>query len=205
MQGSPSRRLTSTIVFLSLGCFLAPEAHAIRYELINEGAGAQNGHTLIGFIEFDSACGEICNYKNIVDFTFTVSGPNNYSYSFQREYDAIFTQNNGNAPFLVAGPQFLTISVRTPNGFLILQDFSANGIPGGSEPGKPYIEWFKAPLDNTGYFSVGPDGQVAWFDRLAFVREYVIGKVVPEPAICVLSMLCTLLLAFRPWMHTNTF
>lgn len=171
-----SQRLVLRIAshFLTMAAVLsgrADRAQAIRYELIDGAGGEQGGHTLAGFIEFDSPCGGNCTAASITDFTFSVSGPSTYSYSYQTAADAFLDAGQLGQPFLYAGPANLIV------------DYSAPGtltLANAAEGSRPYIQWYHAL--SSYYSSAGPNIISGWGSFPPFFSPVVIGVVVPEPA-----------------------
>jgi hypothetical protein len=168
-------------------------AHAIRYELIDAAAGDQNGHTLSGFIEFDTPCGESCTAANIIDFSFAVTGPNEYSHSYQGPGDIVLFQPR-EAKFLNAGPRYLSLDFSRV-GRLALFDEADNR-------NQPLILWdanitiFQDPISR--YGSIMEQNVFTWVSPPRVAAPINIGVVVPEPS-AFLSGLITagLVLALR--------
>jgi hypothetical protein len=162
-------------------CSHGTRAQAIRYNLIDGATGDQQGHTLSGFIEFDSPCGGACTAANIMDFTFSVSGPSDYSYSYQAAGDVELSSSR----FVHAGPTRLSVLLGGGGGgeFSLLD--STNEVP--------YLTWRKHPVNPWSvYESSGPSG--GWITGLIGAQNVVIGTV-PEPA--SLNLIAIGLLAIR--------
>jgi hypothetical protein len=179
---STTRLAVFAILF---SCVFAIPAHAIRYELINEAAGDQNGHLLKGFIEFDTPCGDSCTAANIVDFSFSVTGPNTYSYAYEGPNDVRLVQRSGTT-FLDAGPKFLKIDF-SGFGSLDLLDFEDNS----------FIAWqanfpqFPVPLSL--YISYESPAVEAWAASPDITAPVTIGAVIPEPSALLLCLTTAIL------------
>jgi hypothetical protein len=150
--------------------------------LIDEAGGDQAGHTLEGFIEFDSPCGVNCTAANVTDFTFSVSGPTVYSYSYQTAADVDFGQGPDRG-FFNAGPLALSVDYHRL-GWLGL---------GNASEGSPYIYWIGH--HSSRYVSRGPGLSGGWNTPL-FPGQFVavIGVAIPEPSAVTLMLLACLAL-----------
>jgi hypothetical protein len=156
-------------------CCHVSTAYAIRYELIDGAGGEQGGHTLSGFIEFDSICGTLCTAANITDFAFSVSGPSNYSYSYQSAADVDLSQ-----AFVNAGPMSLTVDYHRPGRLALMN------VPGSG----PLLEWASAL--NPNYLSTGPNLSGGWQSGPYPPFVAVIGTVIPEPSAAILMLMATM-------------
>jgi hypothetical protein len=182
------------LVCVALLALPSAPAHAIRYELIDGAAGDQDGHTLTGFIEFDRPSGFDSTAANIIDFSFSVTGPSEYSYSYEGPEDVELTQRF-DTQFLHAGPQYLTLDFSKVGRF-VLRD---------AEDNRPVLRWQANFViihpDFTTYASYEDPNQFAWTSIPSKV-PIIIGVVVPEPAALMLGLTAVVLGYLRACVQT---
>lgn len=142
----------------------------ITYGLIDGAAGDQNGHTLDGTITFDNACGLNCTETNVTDFSFSVTGPSNFSYSFTpNNFDVMIVDGALNA---TASGLFFDFDFNS---------FSELTLRNGSA-GTNTLTW---QTQTNAYLSSLNGIDTAWFDASP-TGNIQIGFVIPEPASLVL-------------------
>ncbi len=169
MEKKVALRVSVVSLFtLFLFCCAASPAWAIRYNLVDSGGGDQQGHTLQGFIEFDFPCGTSCTTANVTDFTFSISGPSNFSYSYLIPDDVHLFQGTSGG-YLNAGLGNLVVDYRRIGNFE-LRDSSQDS---------PYIQWVTARFPH--YVSEGPVLTGGWVTVPFPPFVAVIGIAVPEP------------------------
>lgn len=157
----------------ALGCLLMPQlaTAAIKYSFIDGAAGDQNGHTLSGFVVFDSACGTACTAGNVTDFSVKVSGQLNYSFAYTAPNNVV----------VVNGMQHINVK---PTAIDLDSSVLGQFVLGTSGPEGPFVEWTGGV--NNFYYSLAPDNSSAWFVNS---HSATIANAVPEPATWLLMTL----------------
>lgn len=171
-----SRIFSLLILFVSLASNVSPRpAYAeIIYKLIDGAAGDQSGHTLSGFIEFDSPCGTTCTAANVTDFSFSVSGVYNYDYSYSIPSDVI----------VVNGLGHLNVSATS----IMLNSSSLGQLAIGDSVSRfPYVQWVGGT--NHIYRSLNPDAVWVSFTNS---QSSIIATAIPEPSVFNLVLLICL-------------
>lgn len=157
----------------------------IVFTFIDGAAGDQNGHTLSGTVTVDSACGTACTSDNFKDFTFTVSGPTSYSYSFQPS----------NSDVLINGPAALNV---TSAGIFYDFDFGTYS-EFTLRDGNNYYPLLTWQTNTDIYVSRPADGTSTWQDLTPVSGVVQIAAAVPEPSSFVYGGLISCLVGCTLW------
>ena len=163
------------IPFLALAVLLfasIPNAGAdLTYHLVDF-PDQQNGHGLSGSITTDGTLG-VLSASNILDWTWSISGPTNFTIS-----DAHGTVVTGSQ--LIATATVLTFSFTTTHAMFSI----------GNTPAKE-LRWesYRPPSNQHLYAAWGPSGGNLWLAHPQNGSTRVIGVIVPEPSTLLLSSL----------------
>jgi hypothetical protein len=165
----------SVLLALLAGSSPLISAGEITYQLIDGAAGDQNGHSLSGFITFDTPCGTTCTASNITDFSFSVAGIYNYGYSYSSPTDVTVVNGLGHINVLETKIDLNSSVI----GQLAI---------GKSSTG--YVQWVGG--DNHIYRSLDPDTVWVWFTNS---RSSTIAIATPEPSTLPMGLALVLALS----------